>query len=944
MKPNEHRKQKCIKIMAAALLPLALICWFGRAYLADSPFASERALEGPSFVSSGPSGRVYVVDGGKKTVLILDETGALESSAEAENDGFYYASIVAEGFDGSVYIVDALYSGAGTALSAERIFRCGANGANPALIHEISYENEADPPLQYGRITSLAEIGGKLVFAQRLDEGATVSTLDLNSGELQETFYPLEGLYLSDVNVQPSTLRPVFTGEAVLVSGSGRVAWRVCADETSMYYTDLAANELVKHELATGKETAVIAGEDVLYTVFEAGGRLYSTDGAGYYAYEKEAAAYTAAARLKHGTERALVWTALLLLALLALALITLLLKPVFGKQRSATFQRVVIVLLVALCVGATISYVILDQLIARQSGSVMEQISLFNDILRENVDVGALKKIDSVSGYRSGDYLKVKAPLDALTRLSYENAMYSYYAIYATDGETIYGVLDYEDTITARHPFYAYGTEGYTDAFLGETVEYAADVSSFGSWSFVLKPIFDETGAVAAVMEVGVNLDALTAEISALTIEVVLMVASVALVLMILIFEWVFYMEHLDTRRLLRANARQIPARTLIFLVFLADCMQDAFVSVLAMELYVPFFGIPQSIGAALPLSAQVLASALFAFFGGGLVYRGGIKSILPLGFIAQISGFLVCGAAMNYIGLLAGKALIGAGMGLIIVSVNTAAAVDEKKSAKQFAAISAGTLAGVSAGSGVGSVVLSLGSYTAVYYVGAAILLIGFMLSLSVAVAEPRAKRSARKANTFAFISDGKVFSFLLLMLTPFLIAISFREYFFPIYAADMGVSEADIGRIYLGCGLIVIYAGPTLTRRTLAKLGGKRTVALASALMAAATLLFAFVPRLGAAVAGLALLSLATAFGYAAQSTYYASLDGVTAYGEGRAMGVYSLFDNGGQTLGPIIYGAAMLMGYQSGLFIIGIAIAALTGLFIAVNIKRGKRNGR
>lgn len=109
------------------------------------------------------------------------------------------------------------------------------------------------------------------------------------------------------------------------------------------------------------------------------------------------------------------------------------------------------------------------------------------------------------------------------------------------------------------------------------------------------------------------------------------------------------------------------------------------------------------------------------------------------------------------------------------------------------------------------------------------------------------------------------------------------------------------------------------------------------LASGLMIVATLLFAVVPTITAAVLGILLLSIAISFGYAAQSTYYSSLPQVQTYGESRAMGVYSLFDNGGQTLGPVLYGVALLAGYRQGIMIVGILILALLALFLLANVR-------
>ena len=168
--------------------------------------------------------------------------------------------------------------------------------------------------------------------------------------------------------------------------------------------------------------------------------------------------------------------------------------------------------------------------------------------------------------------------------------------------------------------------------------------------------------------------------------------------------------------------------------------------------------------------------------------------------------------------------------------------------------------------------------------------------------------------------------------------MMGLSFREYFFPIYAAELGMSETMIGRLYLICGLLVIYAGPQLTGKLIARLGGKWTVTLASALIIAAPLLYVAIPTLATTIVGVLLLSVAISFGYAAQSTYYSELPSVEHYGGGRAMGIYSLFENIGQTIGPMIYGLAMMLGYRSGLGLIGGAMLALLLLFLACNGKK------
>lgn len=957
---QDNTRKKLALILGAACLLLAALCWVFRPLFTDAPFSTAYAFDGPSGVFPGESGRLYIIDQGKKTVLITDGQGKLLRSIDCGTDGDsepYYASLVAEGADGSIYVADTRYAGQGTRISQERIFRYDANGENGVCIYLIDYETiEQEAPLQYGNILSLREENGALVFTRKTDNGLAVCQLDLASGRLQSAGYDLPGQYISDADAEPGTLRPIFTnrlgqvctvtdGATEVLLDEGRTSWMLCAEEGRIYYSDIAANAVLCYDLETGREEIVLEAPDILYGVQTAGGRLYTTDYMGYYMLEDGEASYVDALTYSQPLLRCALWAALFLGGLLAVAVAYLLLAPALHRPKSELFQRMAIVLGVSLCMGCLVGYITITQMVSNQKATVMEQLNLFCDILVENTDTEALANIDSLADYKGEDFNQVKEPLDALTRMGYENGMYYYYAIYSTDGEVIYTIMDFEETLPARYPVYAYGEEGYTEVLAeGESVEFGGDVSSYGSWAFVLKPIRDAAGTPIAIMEVGTNLDDLDSQIQELVKEVALTILSMAVVLLMIIVEIIFYAEHRERKRknlALPGLAAQFPLRLLIFLAYLVDCMQDAFVSILANQLYTPILGIPQSVGAALPLSAQVFAAAVMAFLGGGLSRKAGVKKTLVGGFLLEITGCLLCGAGGTYFSLLGGKAVIGMGLGLIIVSLNAIAArgEDEAESAKAFTDISAGTLAGVTAGAGVGSIILSFGHYSMVYFVGAAILLIGLALSFSgrdykeVAVAKVK-----EEVGFFRFLFNRQVITFLLLMLLPFLMGLSFREYFFPIYAAELGMSETMIGRLYLICGLLVIYAGPQLTGKLIARLGGKWTVTLASALIIAAPLLYVAIPTLATTIVGVLLLSVAISFGYAAQSTYYSELPSVEHYGGGRAMGIYSLFENIGQTIGPMIYGLAMMLGYRSGLGLIGGAMLALLLLFLACNGKK------
>ena len=396
---QDNTRKKLALILGAACLLLAALCWVFRPLFTDAPFSTAYAFDGPSGVFPGESGRLYIIDQGKKTVLITDGQGQLLRSIQCGADSDtepYYASLVAEGADGSIYVADTRYAGQGTRISQERIFRYDADGENGTCIYLIDYEAiEQEAPLQYGNILS---------------------------------GYDLPGQYISDADAEPGTLRPIFTnrlgqvctvtdGATEVLLDEGRTSWMLCAEEGRIYYSDIAANAVLCYDLETGREEIVLEAPDILYGV-------QTADYMGYYMLEDGEASYVDALTYSQPLLRCALWAALFLGGLLAVAVAYLLLAPALHRPKSEVFQRMAIVLGVSLCMGCLVGYITITQMVSNQKATVMEQLNLFCDILVENTDTEALANIDSLADYKGADFNQVKEPLDALTRMGYENGM----------------------------------------------------------------------------------------------------------------------------------------------------------------------------------------------------------------------------------------------------------------------------------------------------------------------------------------------------------------------------------------------------------------------------------------------------------------------------------------------------------------------------------------
>lgn len=968
--------------MLLLTIVLGAVCLWNTHLFSTRPFASEYEFDGPSGAFRGSSGGTYVVDAARKEILILNQdleyVRTIQGGSTADGE-FYYATAVTDGPDG-IYVADALYAGTGTIVQAERILRYEPDGSGGEVLYQIDYPDPGTAPRQYGRIKSLMLDGNELLFTTAEENRVRVYAYDLVSGTVETTAYDFGSSYVSFSALDPATGRPVIiAGDTTIrtIDADGTV--RILAEtnafpyqltvtqDGTVWYSELNTGSLMR--VGENGETECVSDEVYAYYVSSCENVICISDGSGLAVWQDGEMMYSTGVSIANAAVRNVMWLLLGIGTLALLALLVVAARFIIRRWLSYPFfRKIAVVILIAVVAASAVSWYMLYTTFQREDETVMAQLDEISDTIVAETDVSLLRKVRSAADYKSDAFDALKEKLDAVINDGYERGEYFYYLTYVTDGELIYGLMDYEDTVRTWMTYEAYGVEGYTDVFeTGEPLLLKGEVSTWGAWTLILKPVFDEDGHVAAVQEVGFNYDNQLMARRETIANTILTIAFGAIVLVMLIIEGIYFSEHQRKKRevLQRVDAVDltdlVPLRTLIFLAFTVDCMQDAFISILATQLYKPFLGIPQSVGAALPISGQVLMAAICAVLGGFAANRLGTKRVICLGFLLQASGFLICGVTLRYFGILLGKLLVGAGIGLISVGVNTtaAASTDESKSVAAFTGITAGTLAGVSAGSGLGSTILSLVGYRAVFFTGAVILLAAFALTMTVRYAaagtaappkavdapSPKAESGHSMGIGKFLFGKGGTLPFLAMVLTPFMVAIYFREYFFPIYAAENGVTETNIGRLYVLCGLLVIYGGPSLTKYLMEKLGGIGTVVLTSGLIALGSLSFGLLPTMVGAIIGVVLVSVAISSGYTAQSSYYSALPAVSEFGEGRAMGIYSLFDNGGQTLGSIIYGSAMLLGYQTGMLYVGGALALLTASFAAVKRRElRRRKGR
>ena len=966
-----------------------------RKYLSFSPFSGKYEFLGVSSAGKGCTGKTYLVDEGKKKLLILDKNGKLESFLEGGSlkNEFFYAFSVCDDAKGRIYVSDVVYGAHGSRVDKERVL-C-LEGGKRSVVYEKKYETE-DPetPMAYGRILELAGNGDSVWFLEKGEGGIRRFEIRDGKASLVETvpcwmdvasasYDALTGSYVVSTKQGGlySCVSESRTWMGFQENGERMLPWSLSASNGVLYISDHLNYDLRKAELGGSERnlSSQVCYKDGSYYagISAAGdGELVLTDNGGYQILDTVSGQKKEFlfAGIAFYPRILLAWLCLCGLAAFGVIGIFWLGKYLFARymkiEDKSSVLRIFTVVCASVVVASMVSYTSIRNIEEEIIGTAIENLCFISDTLQENVNAQqAVRMGQELGNYDSEEFKEMKKPLDQIMDASYKNEIYYYYLLYTVDENGFNAVADYEDSYACGQPLYEYGDNILTKAYeTKERIVDADNISSYGSYICVVNPVFDSDGNVVAELETGISADPFQEKKTALIWDSICSVFASSAVVTMLILELLFTINFYDQRRKIPAavqdSTQTIPLRLMVFMIYLTDGMQDAFVALLCERLYAGAEGktwfsmLPEGVGAALPISVQLLFAAAGSLLGGWLITRTGTRKLMGSGAVIQAAGFLVCAVfSESYSAITLGKVLIGAGQGMVYVSANTMAALtdQEENSQKAFADISAGILSGISVGAGLGATLLAMGNVKTVYGVGAVVMGAAVWMAFTAKdfrtvsrekkerenMENAPACRPKKEGGILRFLTDRQSIVFLGFLLTPFMIALSFRDYFFPLFAGEHGMSEVRIGQVFLLFGLLTIYIGPHLAEGLLGHLGAKKSIVLASFLMAASIGIYVVYPCMETVLLGILAFYIVISFAYTCQYSYFETLPAVLRYGEGPAMGVYSMFESIGQTLGPVLFGVMLGFGNQKGMVLILLGLLVFIMCFLIGSFTIRKR---
>jgi MFS family permease len=977
-------------------------------YSFSNPFQSSLYYDYPVYATGDSDGNSYVIDTSLRRVSKVSPDGNnryVIQGGVRDGSSFFYATQIAAGDDGRLFLLDELRDEKGFYALRERILIYGADGNPEGELLRIDYpEGHHDPSLvQRTRIIAMEPAGSRaLDFAILVPDGLEIRRILLNPGDGRgsaepETIarYPLENaiLNIADVSIgRGRTAASLRDGRILALSPDGDhallydaaaisaetgdrvVPWEL--DETpdgELYFIDLEARSVknIDGQVIVDRDLVASAADLPDLYPYDYYRMDVSSDGELYVPVDEGLVVLEADGDLRFLDSAALPLSVRILTLVWWLAAAGLLISLVWGiwliydrvMQRHlppVLVSALAVVALVAI-VGGLSSFLLIENFNGRYTDVIFNRIQQMIQVFPLVIDGDVFESIDSQDDFGNDAYLTIRQDLlDAFNQNRDDWNRGYYFALYRIIDERLYGFMYMNGAIGMYHPFDWLGGEEdpgvYDLASQGKiATEMITDIS--GDWIYGVGPIYNSDGEVVGLFETGTDLYTLTLENQRLIRDLVWELVTLWIVLMLLLVEITVLGNLIRERRKARVPLSDADrgfsdgdlARPLVFLFFTAVSFSIAFLPLLSRDLYQAIPGFSRDVVIALPLSIEMAMFGIATVFTGFLTQRVGWKPIFSISLLVGAGGLLLSAISGNLGLFLGARALTGLGSGMGYIALRSFINLEGRRD-KRNAAYSnfySGMIAGINVGLVLGASLAAIIGYRTVFLVGLALMAVTAMIFFALYretkyfYKAPAMKQLGNTSAILSLIKSPRLWLYFILLVLPTYVAASYIGFYFPLFGEAQGLSTPEIGRFMIMNGLFIVYLGPPLARFVHKRFGDYWGSILGSVFWGLALVFAGLSGNMLTASLVLIFMGLTEGFAVGAQNGLFFHEKAVVSAGEDRATGYFELFGKIGETIGPMVFAAVLVLGQRSGLMLLGILVIGLSLPYVLLVRHKGDR---
>lgn len=386
-------------------------------------------------------------------------------------------------------------------------------------------------------------------------------------------------------------------------------------------------------------------------------------------------------------------------------------------------------------------------------------------------------------------------------------------------------------------------------------------------------------------------------------------------------------------------------------FLFFFAELIPLSFIPILAKKIYeknpIQFISLSKDTIISLPLASYMLGAAIFVLIIGYLSNKYSSRKIFISCALLMIIGAVGAAFSTTIVNLIIFRFFSGLGFGGI--SINSTSFVlkksDKENVATGFGYWTSGYAAASLCAIPIGGVFVYRFGYALALLVSAFFSLLFIMFVFANIQNEKIEQKDIEKAvfkasDMLEVFKDKNVFANLFFTVVPFqLVYIGIFQYLMPLYMNNVGITQANIGRLLTVFGLVYLFI-PIISKYVDKIKKDKTFIFLGNFIIGLSLILFNAGTNFTILLIIIGGMSLGSMLGDAAEESFVTSTHKARELGEAKLMSIYSSYERVVMIFAPLLTGALISgVGYKMSVMAIGglTLISSLLFLIISENVR-------
>lgn len=949
-----------------------------------NPFNTNLDIENSSRITADNSGNRYIIYDSFKKVLKINSSGKVEFIIKGNSEkpgSFALAWDVTCDNKGNFYILDYMLDSSGLKVESERIKMFNHSGEYVKTVFTHSYD-ENKPDME-GNYRKIRHYNDKIFYYYTDFEAMHVGSIDTENGKkniLKHIDIKEPKLNIVDCDFLPNLasialitqkgqillsrynmeFEEIYTSSMSGIKAVPSIPWRIIADGTSIFFADAGQRKIAKIDTSkTGNEKYSYSGDtgDTVRS-FVLTGKGFSAitdstiiegDFEGNISSESAGREYSNIIILL----RWITFLCGLVLFICSLLLCTWIYVFVFEKSFSEVFVQSIMIITAVLVATIIVLIISVKTLTGMYKENQFNNLKHINQLSYKYLQGDSIKKIKNREDFMNSDYVKVRSQLHSMFNGNEDEWNADYYGgLYTLKNDDIYVLMFFDDSSGVNFPY----IKNYKDSPFKDVVDNGAIVGVeesdvYGSWIYSLGPVYDSKGKIAAILEIGKDFNAFEVKIKNFIMNISKEIITVLIILVLVMIEITILRNVFKNRSDPETSDNPFGkypveiVRMLAFIIAFSYALPVSYTPLMMREILRStggsIFGLSEGIAMAIPISAEMLATAVFAIFSGNLVEKRGWKTPFIFGAICMAIGSFIAFYVNDPYAFIVARTFVGAAYGFALVTLQCYPMISSEITVRNdgLASQNSGLNAGYCCGVAIGGLSADYLGFSHVYIFSVMVSIIALMYAQylmannkTYTLSEPK---KVTASDIISFFADRNVFFFLFAAFIPVSICSMFLTYMFPVFAESQEVTAGDISRVFMLNSLVIIYLGPAivrfLTKRN--KLRGKWTMALYIAVTLTGLLIFAIKPGILTAVILVVFIGIGDSFGLPMSNDYLIELKASSKVGYDKSVGYLNFIGNMGQMIGPILMGYLFVFGYEKGTFVIIAGMTVAFMLFLA-----------